>query len=231
MKKQTFAEKIFLGLTGEKESDWREKLKEINELKIDKVAVFFERFEKSEREGLPEALLASSVKEVPLVHLRQDAEREEIRFFIDNFKTKYFNIHEDHFEILNQWDGFQDKLFLEMNYDNRVAEDVMVEKIGGFCIDLSHFKTDVVRGTEEAYYVFMEKNKAKFACNHLNGFSNSLNRDVHYVTSLNYFDYLTTLPKYIFGDVIALEVDNNIREQIEFKKYLVPMLDKYFYGE
>jgi hypothetical protein len=33
------------------------------------------------------------------------------------------------------------KLYLELNYDGFLSKSVKVNKIGGFCIDLSHFKT------------------------------------------------------------------------------------------
>jgi len=43
---------------------------------------------------------------------------------------------------------------------------------------------------------------------------------LHAITTLKDFDYLTTLPKYVFGKYIALEVENSIKEQIKFKEYL-----------
>jgi hypothetical protein len=165
---------------------------------------------------------------VPFVHLRNDVSKEEIKFFINKFKTNYFNIHEAHFRHLDKWKGFWDKLYLEMNYDSKVAKDVKVRRIGGFCIDLAHFKSAIARGAEEAYYIHLRKHKIKFTCNHVSGYHPEKMRDLHVVTKLNDFDYLTTLPKYVFGKIIALEVDNSIREQIVFKKYITGLLDDYF---
>jgi len=51
--------------------------------------------------------------------------------------------------------------------------------------------------------------------------------DIHLVKDLRDFDYLTTLPKYAFGKIIALEVDNSIQDQIKFKEYLGRLLEKY----
>lgn len=228
MRNFNFRDKIFLSITGEGSLDWSNKLKEINKLKIKKVAVFLERFDKKERDNLYRLLEKSSIKEVPFVHLRDDVEAREIEYFIKKYKTKYFSIHEEHFKILNKWKGYWDKIYLEMNYDSKINKDVKVRKIGGFCIDLAHFKCSIARGTEEAYYAYLRKNKIKFTCNHLNGYDPVKRRDKHIVTSLKDFDYLTTLPKYIFGKVIALEVDNSIKEQIKFKKYLIKILNVYF---
>jgi len=50
--------------------------------------------------------------------------------------------------------------------------------------------------------------------------------DIHLVKDLSAFDYLTTLPKYAFGKIIALEVDNSIEEQIKFREYVSRLLDK-----
>jgi len=214
---------IYISITGEK-SDWQEKLKDINELKIAEVAVFLERFKKVERDVFYPFLLKSCIKKVPLVHIREDVTKEEIKFFIDNYKTQHFNIHEEHFNILDRWKGYLDKLYLEMDYNSEISKNVRVKEIGGFCIDLAHFKSAIAQGSEEAYYAFLRKNKIKFACNHLNGYDPDKREDIHTIKDLKDFDYLTTLPKYVFSDIIALEVDNSIKEQLKFKEYLDKLL-------
>lgn len=228
MTKQSFSEKIFLSITGGENVDWQAKLKEINRLKIDEVAVFLERFDEKERDNFYRFLLRSSIKKVPFVHLREDVSKEEIKFFIDKFKTNYFNIHEAHFKCLDKWKGFWDKLYLEMNYDSKIAKDVKVRRIGGFCIDLAHFKSAIARGAEEAYYIYLRRHKIKFTSNHVSGYSPEKMRDLHTVNKPESFDYLTTLPKYVFGKIIALEINNSIKEQIFFKKYISDLLDDYF---
>ena len=114
-----------------------------------------------------------------------------------------------------------------MNYDSEIAKNVKVREIGGFCIDLSHFKSAIARGSEEATYAFFRKNKIKFTCNHFNGYDPIKKRDKHTIDSLKDFDYLTTLPKFVFGKTIALEVNNSIKEQMEFIEYLNKMLGDY----
>jgi len=219
--------KILLSITGKESFDWDSKLKEINERNIDEVAIFLECFDQKERDNFYRLLLKSTVKSVPFVHLRDDTTKEEMKFFIDRFKTKYFNIHEEHFKKLDQWQGYWDKLYLEMDFNDEVAKDVKVRQIGGFCVDLAHLKAAISRGTKEASYVFLRKNESEIACNHLNGYDPLKMEDVHLIEDLGAFDYLTTLPKYAFGKIIALEVDNSIEEQIKFKKYLSRLLEKY----
>jgi hypothetical protein len=226
--KKDFLNKIYLGITGENNSDWQLKLKEISERKIDSVAVFLGRFEKDEREFLRRSLLESTVKHVPLVHLRNDTGIDELEFFVTHFDTKHFNIHENAFDFIEQWNGHLDKLYLEMNYDNSIPGNVAVEKIGGFCVDLAHLKSAIDREAVDADFILEKKGKADFACNHLNGYSCSGKWDLHFVTDLKDFDYLTSLPKYVFGDIVALELDNSIEDQIKFRDRIAGVSNDYF---
>tara|TARA_Y100000031_G_C8243281_1_gene396757 strand:+ start:516 stop:986 length:471 start_codon:yes stop_codon:yes gene_type:complete len=151
----------------------------------------------------------------------------ELEFLVKNFKSKYLTIHESSFNNLKEWKGLHKKLFLEMNYDNKVFKNSKVEKIGGFCIDLSHFKASLARWTHDFEYVTKKENIHKyFKCNHINGYSKSWKKDLHTVRSLKEFDYLKTLPKFIFGKVIAIETFNGISDQLKFKKYLTKILRK-----
>ena len=222
-----FSPKIYLSITGKENIDWQSKLEEINQLKIIEAAVFLESFNRKERDHLYKFLLKSSIKKVPFVHLRDDTDQKDIEFFIKNYQTQYFNIHEEHFDILDRWQGYWDKLYLEMDYNSQIDKDIKVRQIGGFCIDLSHFKAAIAQGTEEANYIFQRKDKIKFVCNHLNGYDPVKKCDKHTVTNLKDFDYLTTLPKFVFGQIIALEMNNSIKEQIKFKEHLTKLLGDY----
>lgn len=228
MVKIDFSKRIYPSITGATNADWQSKLREIEDSKITEVAVFLSLFDKKECDHLYKFLLKSSIKKVPLVHLRDDSDSEDVEFFVKNFETKCFNIHEGFFEFLDKWNGHWDKIYLEMNYNNEIPKDVDVEKIAGFCVDLSHFKTAIARGSKEANYILSRKGKIKIIYNHLNGYDSANNEDKHTITDLKDFDYLTTLPKYVFGEVIAIEVYNSIAEQLKFKEYLVSLLNKYF---
>lgn len=112
-----------------------------------------------------------------------------------------------------------------MNYDNHVDNFVKVKKVGGFCTDLSHFKAGEEKWSKDFRYVVNNvKNRKYFACNHLNGYSYEKNCDMHMVGKLKDFNYLKTLPKFLFGEVIAIETYNTIREQQKFKKHLIKLL-------
>lgn len=230
MPKINFENRILLGITDGKKPHCRaeEKLEALNKLKIKKAALFLEELDQAERKRIYRALLDSTLKEIPLCHVRNDMEVEEFVFLEEKFKTKYFTIHENSFAFIDKWPGFEKKLYLEMNTDDYVSPKVKIENIGGFCVDLSHFKIVLTSWTKEFDYTYIKKNKSKFACNHLNGYDWQKNTDMHTVKNVKDFNYLETLPKFIFSKVIALEMYNSIDEQIKFKNYLEKMLGEYF---
>ncbi|MGM0482556.1 MAG: hypothetical protein ACQEP6_01675 [Patescibacteria group bacterium] len=151
--------------------------------------------------------------------------KEELEFLHNSFGSIYFTIHEDHFDILDKWGEFKNNLFLEMNTDNTVADNVKVEEIGGFCIDLAHYQKEKDRKTVDYDYVYERRNNPElFKCNHLDGYSFEEMMDLHYVKSIKDLEYIKVLPEFIFGDVIGIEIDNTIKEQLHFKEQIIKML-------
>lgn len=231
MKTKNFSYRILVGITGNQNSSWRNKLKEIKHYGITEATLFLECIDENQRKKIYLDLLESPLKTIPLVHIRNDMARKELKFLKDNFHTEYFTIHEDSFDILEKWRGYYQNLFLEMNTDNSVSPFVDVKKIGGFCIDLAHYQVAKTKNSQEYHYVF-QKNKTLnyFGCNHLNGYSYKKNTDLHTIRSLKDFDYLKTLPLFIFGKIIALECNNSISEQLKFKNYVGKILNQLFQG-
>lgn len=215
--------KVLVGLTAKKGKGWESKLKEIEEYKIKEFALFIEEIEKKQRNRLYGRLLRLKNKQsvkIPLVHIRHDSDKKELAFLKKNFKTRYFTIHEDGFKRLKKLGGFYKNLYLEMDFNNFIPEKVNVSKIGGFCIDLSHFKLEEENWTKEFEYILKRRKSKYFKCNHLNGYSFELKKHLHTIKNIKDFEYLKTLPKFVFGEIIALEMYNSIKEQMKYKKYL-----------
>ena len=222
---KNLSKKIYLGITGRKEKDWRDKLLEIERLGIQEVALFLECYKTTQRKKIYKALEESCVKKIPLVRIRRDMGKWELKYLCDKYNNPCLTIHEDHFDRLRDWRGFYKYLYLEMNKDNFVSKKVDVERIGGFCIDFSHFKSAEEKWSREFEYTMQRrKKKGMFVCNHLNGYSYEKNTDIHLVDSLDQFEYLKTLPEFVFGDVIAIETWNSIKDQIKFKKHVLKLL-------
>jgi len=231
IKYKDLREIILPGVTARKGNGWKRKLREIKKYHIKRFTLFIEEIPIKKRKKLYKYLSKMEIEEIPLVHIRKDTTKEELEFFRKNYKTKYFTIHEDHFLDLNKWKGFHKDLYVEFNNDNFVSKEVKVEKIGGFCIDLSHFKREETSKSKEFYYITKRKKiKKYFACNHLNGYSYKKNKDIHYPLKLKQFEYLKELPNYLFGKVIALEMYNSIKQQLKDKEYLINLLSRKLKG-
>jgi hypothetical protein len=231
--KINFRKIILVGITGKDENDLIAKIKEADEMKIKEVSLFLEFLDKEQKQKVYAELLKSKIKSIPLVHIRDGMSKDELKFLKTKFKTKYFTIHEINFQNddILKWKGFYKNLCLEMNFDNFVSRKVKVEKIDGFCVDLAHFKVAMEKLTKDFDYVYIRKNMPKyFDCNHLNGWNPETNCDMHTIHDLKNFDYLKTLPNFLFSKCIALETFNSVREQIEFKTYLTGLLTEKFYG-
>jgi hypothetical protein len=232
MKSLDFDKRILVGITSKDDYHWPQQLAEVKRFEIDKVSLFLEKLPYSQRKKIYQSLLKSNIKDIPLVHLRHDMSKDEIEFLVKNYHSEFLTIHEINFNYLKQWQGYYPSLYLEMNADGRLSSKVDVQRIGGFCVDLSHFKKAETKLAKEFAYTIKRKEFSRyFRCNHLNGYSPEENEDLHTITSLKNFDYLTTLPKFIFSEVIALEVENSIADQLKFKRHLVKMLNNYFQND
>ncbi|MGH7239504.1 MAG: hypothetical protein ACREHG_05495, partial [Candidatus Saccharimonadales bacterium] len=219
-----------VSITGRTPEEWRNKLQEIQERGIWETALFLEFYSPEEKQKIYESLKDSCVKSIPLVHLRHDMAADEIKFLKKTFSVKYFTCHEENFVNgdVAHWKEFFPDIYLEMNVDGIVSPRVDVDAIGGFCIDLAHFKIDLENLNKDFEYVFTRKEKPIFLCNHLNGWNPETNMDMHTIHSLKNFDYLKTLPKFVFGNTIALEMFNSIAEQLEYKNYLEDLFRQKF---
>ncbi len=218
--------KIILSITGDNFEECLAKIIELDKFKIEEAALFIQRLKKIERDKVYIALKKSDIKSIPLVHLRSDMSREEIEMLNKRYNVKYFTIHEDHFEVINNWQGFFKKMYLEMSTDDYVAKNVKVEKIGGFCVDLAHYKKQSVLNNQDYKYVYDRRNDLKlFKCNHLSGYDPKTNIDMHLVKSKKDFLYLKELPDFVFGNLIAFEINNSIKKQLSIKPYIESLIN------
>jgi len=225
--KKELNKRVLVSITGETDNHWKDKIKEINSLGLKKVALFNERFTLVQRKQIYEALLDSCVKEIPFVHGKNDMSRDEFKFLMDNFATQRFNIHADGFKYLDKWKGYHKYLFAELSYHNKLPKDFDIFKVGGFCVDLAHFKCAEERWSNEFDYIISnEKHHKLFQCNHISGYSPKRKHDIHTIKKITSFDYLKSLPKFLFGENIALEVDNPISSQLKYRDYIIELLSK-----
>lgn len=216
---------------------WREKIKEIKRLKLEKVALFLTGLEHKDinKKELFSLLEDTSIKEIPFVHLMNKNTSEDVKYLLKRFKTKAFNIHsEEMYPLKYDLSKFKKIIYIENIY--RYAPNIKeIKKYAGVCIDLSHLEISKERFPKIYEKTIDTINQARCGCNHISSYKEDAIEDVrhikkssHFFTKLSQFDYLLNYPKKYFSDLIALELENPISEQLKAKSYVIKLLKEKF---
>ncbi len=227
--------KILPGLTTITPGEWKNKVKEIDELGLKEIALFSTCLNIEKRRELYGLLEKTGLEKIPHVHLRgQDTESWEMDYLADKYQTEVFNIHAQPYmyDFLKKNEKYKNIIFVE----NRLMDDNFAEVLkycGGICLDLTHWEA----------HGFMEKHKGyaelpgllkkyKIGCNHISAikeekehFYDKLSRqkfhshDSHDLKDLTELDYVKKYKDFL-ADIISIELENPLKRQLEVKKYL-----------
>lgn len=219
---------ILVSVTTTKGSDWKEKIKEISDLKLEEVALFPTCLEKKEREEMYSLLGKSGVKRIPFVHIRNDMTLQELDYLIEKFGAKAFNIHTNsEYPFIYDYVRHRKMIFIENVY--RPLDEEEIRKFGGVCLDVTHLENDRVHDPEKFRHNVGIIEKYPIGCNHSSCFrevshtdeNGYLRRDYHLLNKLSEMNYLKNYPKKYFSDIVAIELENTIARQLEIKDYLI----------
>ncbi len=222
--------KFIPALTTTNGSNWKEKFREIQELKIEEIALFPTCLTKEHRKILYDMIKNSCIKRIPFVHLRSDMGVEELEFLAKEYDTQIFNTHsEREFPIDNEWLlKYKELICIENTASPLDIEEI--KKYGGICLDFAHLEN--LRLLEKDKYNKEVEVLSKFPikCNHISAIKKEfsfvdsrkrkLQYDSHHMDDLSELDYLKNYPVNYFSDFCALELDNKIKEQLEAINYI-----------
>ncbi|MDD4830758.1 MAG: hypothetical protein PHI77_00415 [Candidatus Pacebacteria bacterium] len=211
---------------------WRSKVEEIDELGIKKAALFPTCLNSLQRQDLYNLLEKTKIEEIPFVHLRSDMSPQEIDFLIKRYKTKVFNIHSPiHRPLLFDLSSFRGLICIE-NTIFSLSEKIL-KTFAGFCIDFSHLENDRILKPER-YKEFCELiSSTVVGCNHISAvrkepfFDERAQEDriaCHFLQDFSELDYLKNYPQEYFSKYIALELENDLKTQLEAKNYIFDLL-------
>ncbi len=211
-------------------------VRQANELKITEAALFLTGLKKiEERKKLYQDLEKSSIKNIPCVHLIAENEEWELDYLIKKFNTEVFNFHSQReYALKNDISKYNKIIFIENIYNYPLDEDE-IKKYGGICIDISHLEKDRIFDKEKYENDLSVLKRFKIGFNHVSPFnlqnekigfddSEKYLTKTHVMENLNQFDYLKNYPEEIFGPYLALEVRNDIYEQVKIKEYIQKLL-------
>jgi hypothetical protein len=223
--------KFIPALTTTKGSNWKEKFREIEELKIEEIALFPTCLAKEHRKTLYDMIKNSCIKRIPFVHLRDDMDVEELEFLTKEYDTKIFNTHsEKAFPIDNEWlVNYRGLICIENTYDFPLQEEE-IKKYGGICLDFAHLENLRLLEIDKYKKTVEVLSKFPIKCNHVSAvkkefsFTDSKTRklqyDSHHMDNLSELDYLKNYPINYFSDFCAIELDNKMSEQLEAIDYI-----------
>lgn len=212
---------------------WKKKIHDINRLGIEKVALFVTGldYNKIPKKQFFELIEKSCIKEIPFIHIYSNTSPHDIEYYKKKFKTTVFNIHSER-EFPQKYDlsKYKKEIYLETLVKNSLKESE-IEKYAGICIDISHMEI-----AKRSYSKVYEKNtkiikKFKCGCNHISAYrenaiekASRIKESSHYFTNLSQFDYLLNYPNNYFSNYLALELENDIEDQLKAKKYIINLL-------
>jgi hypothetical protein len=214
-------------------SDWRDKINEVNNLGLTKVALFLTglAYQKIPKKTFFDLIDNSCIKEVPFAHICETTSPEDIEFLKRRFNTRIFNHHsESEFPLEYDLSKYKKEIYLETLFKYSLKEDE-VKKFAGICIDVSHMEIAKVKNLK----VFEENSKIiekfKVGCNHISAYkenaiekASKIKKSSHYFTELSQFDYLLKYPNHYYSNMMALELENTIEDQLKAKEYVINLL-------
>lgn len=221
---------FLVGVTTTRNSNWREKVQEIDQLGLKKVAIFTTCLNKKQRQEFFDLLEKTKLKEIPFVHLRSDQEPEELDYLIKQWKTKVFNMHSQReFPFKHNYLKYYQMLYIENTYTPLSQKEL--KDFAGICLDLSHQENSKLLHKER--YKNNEKALKKFpiGCNHISAIKPTAQLDldgkpiytIHSFEKLSEFDYLKNYPQKYFSNYIAIELENSLKDQLKVIDYILKL--------
>lgn len=235
------AKKILLGLTTITAGEWKNKVKEIDELGLKEIALFPTCLNIKERQELYRLLEKTKLEKIPHVHLRSDMELFELDYLTAKYKTEVFNIHSSSslFPFLVQYNDYDKRIYIENTPGDPPTENDL-KKYAGLCLDLSHWEITKLEAGEAGNENLLIKkfaDKHRIGCNHISGIKPKkkvihdrfLNKDFssygsHWLDDLSEVDYVKKYQNYL-AEIISLEFENPLKRQLEVKEYLEKILN------
>ncbi len=229
MKIKLKKEQFLPAITTTSGADWRAMIQEIDELDLEKIAIFPTCLaELEQRKEFFELLEKTSLKEIPFVHIRSNMRPEELAYLTKRWHTKVFNTHsEDEFPLEYDLSDYFDRMYIENTYWPFNPREM--EKFAGLCLDFSHLENHRLLAPSKYKHNIEMLEKFPVGCNHISAIKPRPHQDnngdpiysIHQFEDLSEFDYLKSYPQEWFSDYIAMELENSLSEQLKAIDYIL----------
>jgi len=223
--------KVLVTITTTYHSNWRKKIKEIDELNINEVALFPTGLNLQGRKECYQLLKKTKLIKIPFVHLKSDMAPWELKFLIKNYQSKIFNIHsETEYPLKYNLSFYSNQIYIENT--NCFLNEKEVKKWAGICLDLSHLEDDRHLNPKRYHHNLKIIKKHPLGCNHISAVRKKTFhhtqygkiKSSHWIQNLTEVDYLKKFPKEFFSPVMAIELENSLKKQLKVKEYIETFL-------
>ena len=106
-----------------------------------------------------------------------------------------------------------------------------IKNFAGVCLDISHLEISRILNRERYKNDIEILKKYPLGCNHISAVKkipvkkkDKLEYDFHYLEDLSDLDYLKRYPAKYFSSILAIELENPIKEQLKAKDYIIDLL-------
>jgi len=214
--------------------NWQEKIKEAEKIELEEVCFFPNCLDEKDRKKAYNLLKKTSIKEIPVVHIKGEMKPAELNYLIENYNTRAFTLHtQKEYPLLYDYSKYRDRLFIENVF--HFFDEKELDYFGGMCLDLSHLENDRILHKERFKNVKQILEKYKIGCNHISAVKKVAHQnkrdqnprfDSHFLKNLSEFNYLKNYPSHYFSNLLAIELENSIEEQLLAKEYIIDILSK-----
>ncbi|MEK7580149.1 MAG: hypothetical protein AAB465_00840 [Patescibacteria group bacterium] len=235
--------KILPSITTLTPAGWQKKIKEIDKLSIKEVALFLTNVNPTQRKKLYSLLAKTKLQRIPFVHLRNDSDIKEIEFLIKRYKTKAFNIHSpwhSKYPLLFDLSKYKNKIYIE---NSAILLDLVeLKNFSGLCLDFAHLEDERLIDLNIYRHNLGVVKRVKIGCAHISAISSKpkysryhhfrkahsrrkAHYDWHFFKDLSEFDYLKKYPARYFPKIIALELENSLKDQLRAREYIIRIMN------
>lgn len=211
--------------------DWRKAIADIPDLHLVRFSMFLTGLDQASRQECYDLLRKQKRANpfvIPFVHARSDMQPGEYHLLMHEFGTELFNLHVARRApqpVCQLPADLRERIYIE-NLDTLLTSDL--EGFAGICLDLSHL--EMLRVDLPDRFPAMCELLAKYpiGCNHVSAYQSEPNsagrKDKHRYSSLDEFSYLNRYPASYYGKFMAIELTNDLPEQLPVKHLLEKML-------
>ena len=210
---------------------WKNQIEEVKKFKLNEICLFPTCLPKKKRYLLYRQLAKTSVKHIPLVHLRHDMDKAELDYLTRLFSVNFFNLHSQlhsRFLLRDDLTKYKNQILIENTLSSLIREG---KNYPGLCLDTAHLENQRLQKSRLYTDWIQAIKKYPIKVVHISAVKNKKRKltssystyDAHCFDSLQEFNYLQRYRQYL-PRICALELENSIEKQLCAKEYIEQLL-------